>query len=66
MYRVSTAQTNPKLQECATFLGLIYLFVMDRPKRSKHGKLKYTWVYEGINTCNMAESSAHQTKWRMV
>ena len=26
----------------------------------------FFWVYEGINTFNMAENLAHQTKWRKI
>ena len=47
-----------------SFPGLS-IFFKDRLKRCKYQKLNYTWLYEGINTCNMATNFAHQTKWRI-
>ena len=55
-----------KLQEYSkSFPGLNYRFPRIDLNDANIKKLKYNWVYKSINTCNMAENLAHQTKWRM-
>ena len=48
-----------------SFPELISIFLTDEVRPRKYEKLNCTGVNEGINTCNMAENSAHQMEWRI-
>ena len=68
MYRVSTAQTNQKCRSImhGLFLDLSTLFSrLDLKDANMKNLSIIIWVYDGINTCDMVESLAHQTKWKM-
>ena len=61
----STAQTNPNCRSIEVIFLDLSTFLKDRVKQYKHENLKNILVNEGVNTCNIAENLAHQTKLRI-